>query len=146
LDWRGAAFALTSGVSYAVYVVLLAGFRYPEVSGFKLSFYILSVCSVVMLAVCLISGKLTIPTTWTGWLLNILFSLIISVGAVVMFQRGALLLGGERASVLSTVEPLTGVVMGAIAFQEAVTPGTVIGSVFVIAACILITVFDRKET
>lgn len=145
LDWRGAALALTSGVSYAVYVVLLAGFRHPEVSGFKLSFYILSICSVVMLTVCLISGKLTIPTTQTGWLLNILFSLIISVGAVVMFQRGALLLGGERASVLSTVEPLTGVVVGAIAFQEAVTPGTVIGSVFVIAACILITVFDRKE-
>ena len=70
---------------------------------------------------------------------------MISVGAVVMFQRGTFLIGGERASILSTVEPLTGVVLGILVFQEKVTVGMGIGSVLVILACILITVSDRKK-
>lgn len=145
LNWGGCGLALASGVTYAVYVVLLSVFKYKEVSGFKLSFYISAICALVMLVVCLAGGLLTLPTTWSGWLLCLLLALVISVGAVVMFQRGTFLVGGERASILSTVEPLTGVVVGAWAFQERITPGTAVGSVLVIAASILIAVFDAKQ-
>ena len=145
LDWSGCALALASGVTYAIYVVLLSAFRH-EVSGFKLSFYISAVCSVVMLAVCLMAGRLTLPATAVGWLLCVLLALVISVGAVVMFQRGTFLIGGERASVLSTVEPLTGVLMGIVVFQEKTTLGMGVGSLLVISACILITVFDKKRS
>ena len=69
-------------------------------------------------------------------LLCILLALVISVGAVVMF---------ERASILSTVEPLTGVLMGMVVFHEKTTLAMCIGSVLVISACILITVFDKKQ-
>ena len=71
-----------------------------------------------MLLVCLITDRLTLPATVGGWLLAILLAVLINVVAVVMFQRGTLLIGGERASVLSTVEPLTGVVMGVIFFKR----------------------------
>lgn len=146
LDWNGCVLALASGVTYAIYVVLLSVFRYNEVSGFKLSFYISVVCSVTMLVVCLIAGRLTLPTSAAGWLLCVLLAMVINVGAVVMFQRGTFLIGGERASVLSTVEPLTGVLMGIIFFQEKTTLGTGIGSVLVICACILIAIFDKKRS
>ncbi len=146
LNWGGCALALASGVTYAIYVVLLSVFRFKEVSGAKLSFYVASVCTVVMLVVCLAGGKLTLPTTVTGWLLCALLALVIGVGAVVMFQRGTFLVGGERASVLSTVEPLTGVVVGALVFRETVTLGTAFGSALVILACVLITVFDARAS
>ena len=145
LDWDGCVLALASGITYAIYVVLLSVFRNKEVSGFKLSFYIAAVCAAVMLAVCLIADRLTLPTTAAGWLLCVLLALVISVGAVVMFQRGTFLIGAERASVLSTVEPLTGVLVGVAVFQEKVTPGMWIGSALVILACILIAVFDAKQ-
>ncbi|MBE7001584.1 MAG: EamA/RhaT family transporter [Ruminococcaceae bacterium] len=145
LDWRGCALALASGVTYAIYVVLLSVFRYSEVSGFRLSFYVSAVCSAAMLAVCLLTGRLTLPARVSGWLLCVLLALVIGVGAVVMFQRGTFLIGGERASVLSTVEPLTGVLMGVVAFQEQLTPAMCVGSVLVISACVLITVFDKKH-
>lgn len=145
LDWRGCSLALSSGVTYAIYVVLLSVFRHREVSGFQLSFYICAICSAAMLAVCLLTGRLTMPTNVTGWLLCVLLALLIGVGAVVMFQKGTFLIGGERASVLSTVEPLTGVLMGIVVFHETLTPGMGVGSVLVIAACICITVFDAKR-
>lgn len=144
LDWTGSCLALASGVTYAIYVVLLSSFQYKEVSGFRLNFYVSAICSATMLAVCLITGRLTLPTTVSGWLFCFLLALVINVGAVVMFQKGTFLIGGERASVLSTVEPLTGVLMGIIAFQEKTTLGMGIGSVLVLAACVLIALCDRK--
>ena len=97
LDWGGCGLALASGVTYAVYVVLLSVFRYKQVSGFKLSFYVSVVCTAVMLAVCVFTDRLTLPTTVAGWLLCLLLALVINVGAVVMFQHGTFLIGGERA-------------------------------------------------
>lgn len=145
LDWRGCAFALLSGVTYAVYIVVLSAFRYQEVSGFKLQFFISAICSVCMLIVCLAGGLLTLPTTGLGWLLCVILAMVIGFGAVALFQRGTFLIGGERASVLSTVEPLTGVIMGAIVFQEQITPFTFVGVVLVLLACVLIAAADAKK-
>ena len=145
LDWGGCALALGSGVCYAIYIVILAAFPYKEITSFKLNFYITAICTVIMLIVCLVSGGLTLPSSLTGWLLCILLAVTMSVGAVVMFQQGTFLIGGERASVLSTVEPLTGLVIGLLVFHEETTPGMLVGSALVIAACILIAVFDKKR-
>jgi len=145
LDWTGAVLALSSGLTYGAYVVLLSVFRHQSVSGFKLSFYISAVCSIVMLPVCLLGGLLTLPVTASGWLWSLVLALVINVGAVVAFQIGTFMIGGERASILSTVEPLTGVVIGAAVFQEKITYGTGMGVVLVIFACILIAVTDKKH-
>lgn len=144
LDWNGCGLALASGVTYAVYIVLLSEFRHKEIAGFKLSFFVSVVCSITMLLVCMIGGRLTLPTTWTGWLLCIALAVVINIGAVVMFQKGTFIIGGESASILSTAEPLTGVLLGMWVFHEQVSPGMWIGSALVIGACILIAIFDKK--
>ena len=141
----GSGIALLSGVTYAVYIVLLAGFRYKELSGFVFSFYVAVVCSVVMLIVCLCSGQLALPVTFKGWWLCVLFAFAINVGAVVLFQKGTFLIGGERASILSTFEPITSVFTGVIVFHEAISWQTVLGSVLVISASILIAVLDMHD-
>ena len=145
LDLMGCIIALASGVTYAIYVVLLSVFKYKSISGFRLSFYISLVCAAVMLVVCIATNKLTFPTNFLGWALCILMALVISVSAVVMFQKGAFLIGGERASILSTVEPITGVVTGYFFLEEKMSVGMIIGSVLVIIASILIAVFDAKK-
>ena len=144
LDWTGCGLALASGVTYAVYIVLLSEFRHKEICGFQLSFFVSAVCTVAMLLVCLVGGKLTLPATLTGWLLCITLAVVINIGAVVMFQKGTFIVGGESASILSTAEPLTGVLLGMWVFHEQVTPGMWVGSVLVIGACILIAIFDKK--
>ena len=145
LNWTGCALALVSGVTYAIYVVLLSVFRHKDVSGFNLSFYVSVVCAAIMLVVCLVTDKLTLPTTMTGWLLCALLALVINVGAVVLFQKGTFYIGGERASVLSTVEPLTGVILGITMLEEKITFFAAIGAVLVIVACIMIAVTDVKK-
>ncbi len=145
IDLRGSILALLSGVTYAAYILLLSVSRHKEISGFLFSFYITSICAVVMLFVCLISGRLTFPVTLQGWLLCLVFSLSLCVGAVVLFQQGTFLIGGQRAAILSTVEPITSVFVGVLVFHEPLSVRTAIGSVLVVLASILIAVFDMKS-
>jgi drug/metabolite transporter (DMT)-like permease len=145
LDWSGGALALVSGVTYAIYVVLLSNFKEKSISGFSFSFYVSAVCSVVMLIVCLALGRLTLPSSLMGWFLCVLLAIVINIGAVVMFQRGTFMIGGERASILSTIEPLTGVVLGMLVFDEQMSIGMAAGSVLIILACICIAIFDSKH-
>ena len=137
--------ALLSGLTYAVYILGLSGFRYKELSGFVFNFYGASFCTVVSLIVCLCSGNMKFPTSAKGWLLSALFALICNVGAVVLFQSGTRLIGGERASILSAVEPITGVIIGIAFLSEGWGWSTIVGTALVVASCIMIAVFDMKK-
>lgn len=146
LDLRGGALAVGSGVTYAGYILLLSSFAYKEeISGFRFSFWVSAISAMLLLTVCLIRGGLTLPTTLSGWLLCLLLALVINVGAVVLFQQGAFRIGGQRASILSTVEPITGIFVGWLVFQERIGLGTAVGSVLVILAGVLIAVLDMCE-
>lgn len=146
VDLGGAGLALLSGLTYAVYVLLLSSFKYKQINSFLFSFYLSSATTVVMFFYCLISGRLAFPTSLGGWSMAVFFSLVINVGAMVLFQKGTFLIGGQRSSILSTMEPLTSVVL--VVFSAGVDNigiGTWIGSVLVIASTVLIAAFDAKK-
>ena len=69
----------------------------------------------------------------------------VTTGAVVLFQQGALMIGGEKTAVLSALEPITGVLIGILVFRESAKPTVLIGSFLVIASAILIAVMDLKK-
>jgi len=145
LDWRGSALALLSGVTYAVYIMQLDRFRYPQVSGFLLCFYTSAVSSIVLLFVCLGADLLTLPSTLYGWMLCFGYSVVVNFGAMYLFQQGTFYIGGQRASILSTLEPITGVIVGMLAFGEPVGLRTAVGSLLVICASILIAATDMES-
>ena len=141
----GSIYAFSSGVTYATYVVLLAYFSRKELAGWVLSFYISLVCSVVLAAVCVISGELALPVSLKGWGLCLVFALAVNVGAVVLFQAGTRIIGGERAAILSTFEPITSVIAGAMVFGEVIGIRAGIGTLLVVGASVLITVSDKSN-
>lgn len=142
----GSGLALSSGVTYAIYIMLLSRFRHKDVSGFKFSFYTALTCSTVVLAVCLLTRQLRLPRDPAVWLVSFIFSLILSVGAVVLFQQGTFLIGGQRAAILSTFEPITSMTIGFLIFHESISFRLLTGAVLVIAAAILIAIFDMVES
>ena len=145
LAWQGAALALASGVAYTAYILCLGAFPYKEITGFTFGFWLSIVNTVLLLGVCLVSGNLTLPATLTGWALSLMLALVTNVGAMVLFQQGTRVIGGQRAAILSTLEPIVSVIVGAVVFHEYVGVRTVIGSVLVLSASVLIAIFDAKK-
>ena len=135
IDPVGVAFALTSGAAYAAYILVLGHFRHREVSGFRLSFYMSSVCAFCTLLLCLATGQLGLPKTIGG-----------SVGAAVLFQAGTFRCGAQRAAILSTFEPLTSILVGILFLDESLTPRILLGSALTLLAGVLITTSGGKES
>lgn len=146
VNFEGSFYALLSGVTYAIYVICLSSFKHKELSGFTFSFYVSAVSFIAMLCICLVTHRLALPQSITGWILTLLFAVSLNVGAVVLFQRGTFIIGGGRASVLSTLEPVTSVLAGVVIFNEGINFFTVIGTILVVSASILIAVYDMKCT
>ena len=145
IDLLGSGLALLSGLAYAGYILLLSVFKHKRVSGFQLSFYVSAISAVILLIICLAGNMRTLPKTVTGWFCALVMAVVINGGAMVLFQQGTFLIGGERASILSTFEPITGVVVGILVFGEPVGPVMLLGTALVILASVLIAVFDMKK-
>jgi drug/metabolite transporter (DMT)-like permease len=144
LDLTGSLLALASAVSFASYVLLLSRFDSSKVSGFLFNFYVTAVCTVFTLIVCLATNSLALPASLSGWGLCVVFSLLVTTGAVVLFQQSTFLIGGDRASILSTLEPITSVVLGCIFFQEPFGIRVALGTGLVVAASILIVLPGKR--
>lgn len=145
IDLRGSALALLSGITYATYILLLSRYHYKDMSGFKLSFYVCMFTAIFLFLVGLSTHQLAFPQSVRGWLLAVLVACMISVGAVVLFQQGTFLIGGQRAAILSTFEPITSIIVGALVFNEAVSVRTLFGSALVVLATVLIALFDMRN-
>ena len=145
INFTGSILALSSGVTYAIYIFLLGRFDRRGMGGYVFAFFVTLGSTVVLFAVSLISGSFTLPTSYIGWVLSIAFALMINVGAVVLFQSGTFIIGGQKASILSTFEPITSLIVCFIAFAETPTPLSFVGALLVIAAAVLIAVFDGKK-
>ena len=62
-----------------------------------------------------------------------------------MFQQGTFYIGGAKAAILSTLEPITSLFVGMLVFGEAIGAQTAVGSALVILASILIARADMKR-
>ena len=144
LSLTGCAYALGSAVTFATYVILLSGYKNDKATGLLMSFYMALASAVMTFLICICTGNLALPATLTGWGLCLLFATAVTTGAVVLFQQSAFLIGGDKTSILSTLEPITSIVVGVLVFHEVLTPGVLIGSILVIAASILIAIADIK--
>ena len=141
----GAFFALSSGLAMAIYVTLLSVFKNKQVSGYLFSFYIAAISSIILLIVCVATNSLTLPKSLLSWGMCILFAILVTTLAVVFFQQSAFIIGGEKTSILSAIEPITSVIVGIIFFNEPIIFKILIGIILVIAASILIAVSDMKN-
>ena len=148
---EGSILSLLSGLTFACYVLMLSAFPNRKASGFVFTFYVALVCTIVMGIYCAATGSMALPRSPRGWILCVIFALLINAVATVLFQQGTFIVGGQRASILSTMEPITGVVVGALLLSEFAGKSagsiarTVVGSILVVAATVMIALFDSKK-
>ncbi len=144
LSLTGCALSLGSAVAFAIYIALLSSMKH-KITGFLFTFYIALASSIMTFIACVVSNNLALPKSLFGWGLCTLFAVMVTAGAVVLFQQATFLIGGEKTSVLSTLEPITSVVIGIFIFHEDAGIRVLIGSALVVAASLLIAISDMKK-
>ncbi len=136
----GIALALVSGGTYAAYIVLVDKTALVRMDFLKLTFYLCLFAAPVSLAGALAEGRFA-PENLTakGWLVTILFSLGSTVGALVLFQLGVKRVGSATAAIMSTIEPITSVLLGILILGEDVTAAKAIGCALIVTSIVLIS-------
>ncbi len=144
LNLTGTILVFASSVTYATYIVLLSSQK-QKITGFLLTFYVALASSIMAFIACVATNNLSLPKSLLGWGLCILFAIASTAGGVALFQRATFLIGGEKASVLATLEPITSVMLGILILHDPAGINILIGSALVIAASLLIAISDMKK-
>ena len=136
----GILLAVVSGIVYSVYIVLLGKSTIKELHSLVLAFWISLLSSIEIGLIALCSGNLVFNLDAAGWAAEVGMALFATVFALVLFQKGVFLCGEVKASLFSTFEPLTGIMIGVIVFHEALTMKETVGMIGVLTAAVLLVI------
>lgn len=142
----GILLAFLSGITYTFYILYLNRGGISQMPMMKLIFYMNLFASVILLPIGMVTGKMAVHLTAAGWIYMAFLSIAICLTAVWMFQVGVSKAGPQNAAILSTFEPLTSLVMGALFFQEAFTLRTLAGSGLILISVILVARIQKTKS
>ena len=142
----GVFLALLSGVTYAIYSLYLEKSGLKDIETFKLCFYIALISSLLTFIYIYLKGDFIVFNTLEGWVYSAIFSILVAVLAVSFYQTGVRYIGAQKTSILSTFEPMTSIVIGAIFLNEVLNSNKVLGVIFIlISAVVLVLSSGNKE-
>jgi drug/metabolite transporter (DMT)-like permease len=140
LDPVGTLLGVTAAVVYSTYILTSEGVA-ERVGPLVLSALVCTGAATTLTVVGAIGGNIhlgDVTATGYGWLAGI--AVVSTVGAVGLFFAGLRRVGPTTASILSTAEPVTTVLLAFLVFGESLSPvqllggGLVVGAVLVLSA------------
>lgn len=126
----GFVLAVGSGIFFAYYMIGMDHSTIRYVSPYVFNLYLVMMNSVVIFVLAFMTKSLSIMP-WAGYVLSIIVAVFTSLIGVVLFQKGICCLGASLTAILSTLEPITSIVVGMLFLNEQLT-------VMKMAGCILV--------
>ena len=147
IDPIGVLLALGSGLSYAVFIVIVNSSRIIHpISSTMLTFYSLSVGMVIFYINTLLSpNDLTTGINGSSaWLCLVGLAILPTIISTATLALSTRKIGATKASVLGVFEPITAIMVGTIAFDEPITTNIIVGISIAIAAIIFMIMATKK--
>ena len=141
----GILLALMSGLFYAFHISYISASGIQDMYFFKLSFYLCLVMGAVCGAFGLATGNLTFDLSATAWGYALIVSFLTSVGAISLLQFGIRLTGPCTAAILSTLEPITSVILGVALLGEELTSPKGLGCLLILASVTVVTAWQNRR-
>lgn len=141
----GVALVIASALSYALYIIVVDRSEL-NMSPFKINFYVLACCALVMLGYALVTGSnMSLPHSATAWFFVGWLAVIPAIIALVLMVYAAKYIGSTATAILGALEPLTAVLIGIFCFGEAFSLQLALGIVLILAAVVLIAARKNKQ-
>lgn len=138
----GIIFAFASSITFAFYTVYVDKSLLRNINTIKLTFYLCLIATIMMFIFSLVTGNLILKINPAGWLMILVLSLSVAYASS-LFQIGIKIIGSQRASILSTFEPITSVLLGILLLNENFGIRTIFGILFILVSVTLISLFDK---
>jgi drug/metabolite transporter (DMT)-like permease len=139
LDPLGTLLGVSAAVVYSTYVLTSAGVA-ERVGPLLLSALVCTGAATTLTLASLIGGDLhpgNVSAAGFGWLAGI--AVVSTVAAMSLFFAGLKRVGPTTASILSTAEPVTTVVLAFLAFGESLGPVQLAGGALVLGAVLVLS-------
>ena len=143
ISLTGIFLAFVSGNTYAFYILYLDKSELKEIHSLKLILYMNTVAAVLIGSVALATGQMILPFPAAGWAAATAFAVCVSFIAVLGFQIGVKYTGGQSAAILSTLEPITSVMVGITVYGESFSAKGVAGCVLILAATVIVAMIKE---
>lgn len=134
-DALGVLCALGCAVVYALYVVL--GTRLAGVESGGLTMYVVSISALALTAVAVPTHQFDLNFEPRGWAVIAVIAIASTAVPIALFFVGSQILGATRASVVSMIEPVVGVLAAWAAFGAGMTPVQLTGGAILLAGAVL---------
>jgi drug/metabolite transporter (DMT)-like permease len=136
LPWLGVVFGLGCCVSYAIYILVGGGLT-RSAGAIPASTVVILSAAVVLGGLAFLRGD-SMPDSapaWTGIILLALASTVIAITGILV---GLARIGPVQTSTLSTLEPVTTVLVGALLMGQRLSPVQMLGGGLIVAAAVII--------
>jgi len=141
----GFILALSSGLFYAYYVLIVSHSNVRTLSAMVQIFYITLFNSIFLLIMTLFTGTLMLDISLTGFLASIMVALVSSVFGMVAFQAGLKAVSATSATILSTFEVVTSILIGVIFLAETLSAFQLGGSILIVFSVIWVSLAEKKH-
>ena len=139
LSTMGIILVMLSSLSYAVYIVIVNQSSI-RMSSLKLTFYVLLICMICLLAYSFTSPDLhpQLPPSPRAWFYACWLGLVPTILSLVLMTIAVHEVGATPTAIMGALEPLTAVAIGVLLFGESLTLRLVIGIVLILLAVMVI--------
>ncbi|KYH35115.1 putative DMT superfamily transporter inner membrane protein [Clostridium tepidiprofundi DSM 19306] len=138
LNLFGILLAFISAICYSIYVIGISNKEFEKLNSYVMTFYFSILSASAMFVLGLISNDLNIRMSLVSLICILVLAFISTIIALMTFLEGVKLIGPSNATILSTLEPVVSLVLGAIILKEVITFKIIIGSVLILSAVIVL--------
>ncbi len=136
-DKTGIVLAVLSGIFYSFYVIFMDKSGLYKLDFIVLTFYLAVVMSISMFIFGVMIHGISFDISPLSWSFSILISIIVTLGAMPLLQVGIKYEGATTAGILSTVEPITSIIIGAVFLGEIIGAGQIIGVALILLGVLI---------
>lgn len=141
----GLFLAIASGVFYAFYIIFMDKSGLKREPPFKITFYVAISSTIGMLLYGAITKQLVLSSLTTkAWTISAIFAFLCTVVALSLLQVGIKNIGASEAAVISTFEPITSVIFGAILLGEKITLIKIVACILIFAGVLTLSFAKEK--
>ena len=141
----GLTIAMLSGLTYSCYIVGLGRSAVRELRVMTVTFWLSLFSAAAMICFAAAFGEVDFALPAEVWFWYALLGFDAMILAATLFQIGVRLCGPVKASLFSTLEPATGVLVGLLVFHEVMDGRAVAGIVLILLAVLVLALPGKKK-